>query len=150
MVAAAMEPNQVRPQFAAAVESEFTDALRQLGHHQEIVIELVRLEREIGVLALLVDREQASEHARVLGDLRERLPRDVFLAGVGFGTAGITTRGCGRGLNDADRTTRGQNRNCQDREETIHESHGGTPDKKEEGGWSPSARRRQGEGRALT
>src|SRR3989475_9410023 len=108
VVADLMEPDQVGADVAAAVNPELADPLRQLRHHEVVVVELLRLEREVGVFPLEVRREQACLYTGVLGHLGEGFPGEVLLGAVGLGaTAGRRGR---RRLDDADGAGGGNDR----------------------------------------
>src|SRR5437879_10313926 len=108
VVADLMEPDQVGADVAAAVNPELADPLRQLRHHEVVVVELLRLEREVGVFPLEVRREQPCLYTGVLGHLGEGFPGEVLLGAVGLGaTAGRRGR---RRLDDADGAGGGNDR----------------------------------------
>src|SRR3989442_10062521 len=64
VVAALVEPDQVGADVAAAVDAPLADPLRQLRNHQIVAVELLRLEREVDVLALKPERSE--EHTSEL------------------------------------------------------------------------------------
>src|SRR2546426_4364704 len=100
-----------------------------LFRSQIVAVELLRLEREVDVLALEIRREHPGQHAGILGHLGEGLPGEVFLGAVGLGAA--AGRRSRRRLDDADGAGGQQDEDWEGGsgggDETSRGSHGGTP-----------------------
>ena len=70
-IAGAMEPYQVGSNRGAAVQAQFADAAGQLRDQEVIPVQLLRGERQVGLVALQVQREDAGADFGALGYIGE-------------------------------------------------------------------------------